>query len=260
MHGSRHRGRQAASLLTAGACATLIGCAGGRGPAEPILFTGSTREQVVQAIDAFEARQGGPNNTTSPGPLPSGRRRIGWDQVPGAFVNNNTFPGNFFNANSRRGLVMTTPGTGFRVSTNSFSDINPTYPTQVAALLAPASFAPVGSNVVDVSFQVPGSPGATAGVHSFGVFFSDVDSPTSSRMEFFDEGGRSLGSFAVPAATNASRQSFLGVYFPDHLVTRVRITAGTAAPAPGVNDVSSGGTQDIVIMDDFLYDEPQPIN
>jgi hypothetical protein len=46
----------------------------------------------------------------------------------------------------------------------------------------------------------------------------------------------------------------LGIVFTDASIARVRITSGDAAPGP--ND---DGTHDIVMMDDFLYGEPQAI-
>jgi hypothetical protein len=56
-----------------------------------------------------------------------------------------------------------------------------------------------------------------------------------------------------------SSLSFLGVTFDAKIVTRVRITSGRAPVAAGVRDITNGGTADLVIMDDFLYDEPQPV-
>jgi hypothetical protein len=41
------------------------------------------------------------------------------------------------------------------------------------------------------------------------------------------------------------------------VVTRVRIVSGNAALGEGVRDVSDGGREDLVVMDDFLYSEPQ---
>ena len=55
-----------------------------------------------------------------------------------------------------------------------------------------------------------------------------------------------------------SSLSFLGVSFDSKIVTRVRITSGRAPIASGVRDITNGGAADLVIMDDFLYDEPQP--
>ena len=41
-------------------------------------------------------------------------------------------------------------------------------------------------------------------------------------------------------------------------VARVRITLGQGAMGATVNDVSAGGTLDLVAIDDLIYGEPQP--
>jgi len=50
----------------------------------------------------------------------------------------------------------------------------------------------------------------------------------------------------------------VGVKFASALIARVRITAGTGALGAQAQDVSNGGTYDLVVMDDFLYSEPVP--
>jgi hypothetical protein len=59
--------------------------------------------------------------------------------------------------------------------------------------------------------------------------------------------------------SGAGALSFLGVSFDSKIVTRVRITSGRGAVVAGGRDVSAGGANDLVIMDDFLFDEPQPV-
>ena len=44
------------------------------------------------------------------------------------------------------------------------------------------------------------------------------------------------------------------------IVARVLITSGDAALDATITDVSAGGTQDLVVMDDFVYGEPQPLS
>jgi hypothetical protein len=51
--------------------------------------------------------------------------------------------------------------------------------------------------------------------------------------------------------------SFLGVYFHNDKVTRVQIFSGSAPLSATQDDLSDGGGEDLVIMDDFIYSEPQ---
>ena len=47
--------------------------------------------------------------------------------------------------------------------------------------------------------------------------------------------------------------SFFGIAFDKAIIARVRIITGNSAPGP-----DDGGKRDIVMMDDFIYGEPQP--
>ena len=89
-----------------------------------------------------------------------GRREINWDGVPAARSAPNNLPADFFNVNSPRGVVFSTPGSGFQVSGSTadagagqpsleFANLNPTYPTLFNAFSAQRLFTPVGSNVMD---------------------------------------------------------------------------------------------------------------
>src|SRR5262249_41635340 len=102
----------------------------------PITFSGSgsTPAGIQATVDAFRADLGS-LNPNAPGSFGSGRREINWDAVPDAFAAPNNLPANFFNVNSPRGVVFTTPGTGFQVSANAasgtpveFGNLNPRYP------------------------------------------------------------------------------------------------------------------------------------
>jgi len=60
-------------------------------------------------------------------------------------------------------------------------------------------FVPLGSNITEGTFSVPDTNGtAPATVAGFGVVFADVDLANTSSLQFFDSGGSSLGTFAVP--------------------------------------------------------------
>jgi len=216
---------------------------------------------INSALNEFRDLLGTLN--TSPGAGP-GRREVNWDAVPAALTNNNLFPGDFFGAadpalpaGRKRGLIMTTPGTGFSISDSDFAFINPTYDAQFNAFSPKKTFIAAGSNIVDNFFKVPGTT-TDATVQGFGVVFSDVNNAASTSLEFYN-GDRLLGSFKVPNVgnNNPGGFSFLGAYFPNEKVTRVRIFSGSAALSATQNDISDGGGEDLVIMDDFIYSEPQ---
>src|SRR6266508_6658735 len=91
--------------------------------ADPEVFeaSGATPADIQTVVDAFRDFLG-PNNGVG-GTFPDGRREINWDGVPDAFSAPNDLPPNFFNANSPRGAVFFTPGSGLQVSADS---VNPT--------------------------------------------------------------------------------------------------------------------------------------
>ena len=87
---------------------------------------------------------------------------------------------------------------------------------------------------------------------SLGAIFLDVDLPNITSMQAFDEDGDSLGTFFVPALAGNETFSFLGLLGgPGEHIGRVRITTGNVAL-----DATSTA-QDQVVMDDFIFSEPQ---
>src|SRR2546427_11472711 len=97
---------------------------------------GAPPADIQAAVDAFRAFLGALNPNV-PGSFPSGRREINWDGVPDAFSAPNNLPANFFNANSPRGAVFFTPGSGFQVSADNdnptntpilFGNLHPAFP------------------------------------------------------------------------------------------------------------------------------------
>jgi hypothetical protein len=58
----------------------------------------------------------GIQNLNTAGEQPAGRREINWDGASAALTNVDTFPKDFFNVKSPRGVLFSTNGTGFRVS------------------------------------------------------------------------------------------------------------------------------------------------
>jgi hypothetical protein len=220
----------------------------------------SASGNINSKVDEFRALLGNTLNTT-PGQT-SGRRELNWDAVPDQFAGQK-LPTDFFNPTApgsspslQRGFRYSDETDG-RISSNNFADFELSNGTEFSAFSGTKTFSAVNNVLWDVFFEVPGES-TSASVRGFGAVFSDVDNAGSTTIEFLS-GTRSLGVFDVPVKTTGS-YSFLGVYFPNEKVTRIRIRQGGAVVANGLKDVSvPGGTKDLVIMDDFLYDEPKAI-
>jgi hypothetical protein len=259
----RTRATAVAALLGA---ALALGCddKGGdvAGPGSGAVLQKVTRlsGDLVTSVPAFAAAIGAVDNAGAPGQHDAtGRRRVNWDGVPAQFTDMDNFPATFFNLTATRGLeYITSPGTGLRVSDNQFADVNPTYATELVAFTNPKLFAPVGTNRAEFQFRIPGSATAAV-VQSFGAVVVDVDRPNSSRLQAFDKDGRQIANVVVPTHRAPDPSSFVGVQFDRPVIARVVITLGDAPLGAGINDISRGGRQDVVALDDFLYSEPQPI-
>jgi hypothetical protein len=220
------------------------------------VFTASG--DIAAKVDEFRNSLGASNGATA-GEQPTGRREINWDGAgANPFDNRNDFPGNFFNTNVKSGAIFTTTGTGFRNDSTDFTEINPAYGAQFNFFSAKKIFAPIGSNQLDQLFQVAGEPTA-ATTRGFGIVFSDVDLADRTTIQLFAADGYPLGAYAAPIRTDAAGLSFLGVTFTDPIVARVHITLGTGALGAGVNDVTDGGTADLVVLDNLIYGEPHKI-
>jgi len=237
---------------------------------------GPTVPSIQQTVEQYRNELGAGNNGATPGSQPTGHREINWDAVPAQFSAPNNLPANFFNLNSPRGAVFSTPGTGFQVSANAinptntpvrFGNLNPNYPSIFQVFSAEKLFTALGSNVTDIDFFVAGS-NTPALVSGFGSVFTDVDQPdgsgpgekrgnrkSSTLIEYFDAAGELLFSSFVPASPGNGALSFFGIVFPDARIAHVRITSGDVAPGPDDDD-----KQDVVVMDDFLYGEPKAPN
>jgi len=224
-------------------------------PAMPQATVFTASGGIAAKVDEFRNALG-PANGGVAGEQAGGRREISWDgAAANPFNNRNDFPPDFFNTVAKNGAVYTTNGTGFRNDSTLFHDINPTYSTEFNFFSPTKTFAPVGSNVLDQLFQVAGQP-TPAVVRGFGIVFSDVDLPGRTTIQLFAGDGSSLGSYAAPVRSDAAGLSFVGVIYADPIISRVRITLGTGALGAGVNDITSGGTLDLVVLDNVIYGEP----
>jgi len=236
------------------------------GEAAPVLFqaTGSDAAAIQAAVDACRAALGNPNNANAPGPLTSGRREINWDG--GGATTTATSGPTFTVFQTTRGALFTTPGTGFTQSPlvettpadQTLSELvgNATYATEFSTFSPLRVFTPLGSNITDATFFIPGAPDP-AGVASFGAVFTDVDLSGPTKIDFFGVSDQLLLSQSVLASPGSGGLSFLGVQFTDGtLITRARITTGNTALGPNDNP---GGGVDVVAMDDFIYGEPRSV-
>lgn len=229
--------------------------------AAPIVFSvGGTDSSasILPTVDAFRAALGDPNNGNAAGPLASGRREINWDGGGATTATPAATP--FTGFANTRGATFTTPGTGFLqtpVDGIDFLSINPLFSVMFSSFSPLRIFTPLGSNITDVTFSIPGTLGATpATVSGFGAVFSDVDLVGITSLQLFDIEGDDLGTFFVELDLVADAGfSFLGVVFTDEQIARVRITTGNAALGAGIE----GPGIDFVVMDDFLYGEPQAV-
>lgn len=222
----------------------------------PVATVSYATGDIAAAVDAFRTVLGASNGTTA-GEQPTGRREINWDGAgANPFDNKDNFPADFFNNNVKSGAIYTTSGTGFRNDSTFFTDVNANYAAQFSFFSANKIFAPVGSNQLDQLFQVAGQP-TPAVTRGFGIVFSDVDVADKTTIQLFAQDGSSLGVFSAPVRTDAAGLSFVGVTFDAAIIARVRITLGTGALGANVNDISAGGTLDLVVLDNVIYGEPK---
>jgi len=231
------------------------------GAAKPQIVTGAG--DITSAVEQYRALLG-ENNGTDPGTKGlTGYREINWDSVPDELSAPNFYIPDFFNgpeAPRARGIVLNTPGDGMMVSANAdnpyailprFGNINPQYADIFKTFSAEKLFSPVGSNLVVITFFVPGT-NTPAAVRGFGAVYTDVDTDHTA-FEYFDKDGKSLGQFQTPIADNGL--SFLGVVFDKAIVYRVEVKYGTGALGP---DDGAGGV-DVAVMDNFIFGEPQAV-
>ena len=246
--------------LTLGICATIMMLSCEKDgenvkPQDAIVI--SATGDITQKVNEFRQLVGEPLNTSVG--QSSGRREINWDGVPDQF-SSTSLPQSFFNPTEaaapealKRGFVYGSTG-DFRISNNSFSDLEPSNANQFQSFSGAKVFANESAVLWDTKFELAGQS-TPASVKAFGVVFSDVDLANNSFLEFFD-GDKSLGKYFATPHDDKTSFSFLGVYFKNEKVTRVSIGHGNGLLKPGEKDITNGGTSDLVVLDDFIYSEP----
>lgn len=237
------------ALMTAGTTTTRSG------DYQVLRSTGNITVGVTQFRDLVGAL-----NANQAGEQASGRREINWDGVPAALTNVDTFPANFFNVNSPRGVLFTTPGSGFRISNNGYTDLRADFAGEFNTFSPTKLFISVGSTAMDVNFVVAGS-NTPARVTSFGAVFGDVNRSGASTIQYYDAAGNLLLTATAPVKADSTGLSFVGAVFDSPVVARVRIVAGELPLSATAIDImhAGGGKLDLVVLDDFIYGEPHAI-
>jgi len=233
------------SVIPQAAAASLITFSG----------TGVDTATLTPVVDNFRAALGNPNNVNNPGPLAGGRREINWD---GGGAATTVTAGNLTAFLNIRGALFETPGAGFIQApidgfVSTFGQAG--YATEFDVFSAQRLFSPIGSNITDVFFFIPGTNGAApAAVSGFGAVFTDVDLANTTSLQFFNLSNVLIGTLFAPAFGPSGGLSFIGgVFNSGEQIFRVRITTGTGVL--GLPD----GTIDAVAMDDFLFAEPTAV-
>lgn len=252
----KHRSNDVMSKLLLGLvlCVVVGACNKEQEPeTQPAIF--SANGDINVKITEFRNQLGSLNNTTG---MTTGRREINWDGVPDA-LNGLKLPGDFFNptaAGSTESLQRGVVYGGFNdamVSKSGFDEVNVEASSEFVAFSGNKNFGVVNASKWPVTFQVAGQSTA-ANIRAFGAVFVDVDKANSTFIEYFN-GSTSLGRFFVEPHTAASSFSFLGVYFPEAIVTDV-VISHEGKLNDGEKDFTQGGTKDLVVLDDFIYSEP----
>lgn len=246
-----------------------------RDSVRPIVFqaAGPDAASIQSTVDRFRTAIGGADNGNGPGPVANGRREINWD---GGGSNNISESGTPFDGFLNiRGTRFTTDGIGFiqaPVSGLATALGNPQFASIFATFSPVRLFTPLDSNLTKTQFFVPGSNGSTsATTRAFGAVFTDVDTDSSNdrgfghgrrrdetTIEYLDKRGRVLYRGVVPASPGDATLSFFGIILTDADIASVRIRAGENASGDN-GGPDDDRRNDIVMMDDFIFAEPQPL-
>ena len=220
---------------------------------------GANAAAITPTRDAFRAAVGGGTVAGANGSFGGLRREINWDGVPDASSDANTLAANFFNTTSPRGVVFSTPGTGFLVSANA-GGATPVlfgFASDFQTFSAQRLFTAVSSNITDVRFFLPGTA-TVATTSAFGVVFTDVEVANLTKIEFFDAADILIYSRVALVSGNQGLAFTGAAAGAGEAIARVRITSG-------LNTILSNGVlgnqiDDVVVMDDFLYAEPAVVS
>jgi hypothetical protein len=239
----------------------------------PVTFTGSSASvpSVPSAIAAYEAAAGGADNGTTAGEQNGGFRHLTWDglAVDGSDPGSTAITGNVLAESRSRlepwGLELgpTQPGehqlagSQVAVANDGFHSVNSN--VQFTPFSAPNVWAPFNSNTAELQVVAPGTGVSTpvpAQTRGLGVVFLNVTT-AGTTVQYYNG---TIPLLSQPLSSPTGATSFVGVLFPDSVVTRVVITLGTAQifNFDGSAVTSTPSATDFVAGDDIVLAEPAP--
>jgi hypothetical protein len=213
---------------------------------------------ITPTRDAFRTAVGGGTTAGANGSFGGVRREINWDGVPDAMSDPNPMPANFFNVNSPRGVVFSTPGTGFLVSANAGGATPPAFgfPNDFIPFSPQRMFTAVNSNTTDITFFVPGTT-TPATTSAFGAVFNDVEILGLAKIQFFDAGNTMIYSRDVPISSNGGLEFSGAIANAGEKISRVRLISGANTIVS--NGVLGDPVLETAVMDDFIFAEPTAV-
>ena len=281
-------------LLPAFLLATVASASFHRCPRYKVIVfsdTAADAHGLNHTVLKFRETLGGENNNNLFGPLARGHRIINWDAAMVPF----DMPGDFFNTEVTRGAVFRTKTGEFRVSNPVDEDIvddrfDSIVGKRIARMFVRFSlfrlFTPLNSNKMTMTFRIPAKDGLgdRATSSGFGAVFTDVDLKKLTSLSFFDKKGCFIAKVFVPPRSKGL--SFAGIvvigkrHKPIAVIDKVKFSLGDIAIAKlarkskhshfghfghfGHSVYSSRFGKfgkkkfaDVVVMDDFIYGEPQ---
>ena len=226
----------------------------------PITFVSATSPDADGLEESFELfcdLLGGDNNMNNvkKNGIKDGHHQINWDGENVPF----DMPGDFFAIDVTRGCTIRSDSNEFRVSNpmdgsdDLFDSINRGAAKDFQTFSAKRLFTSVKENEFTIDFSQPGFVNP-ATVEGFGAVFVDVKEDHKTKMTFYAESGCIIAEeYVKPSAEGLS---FLGAFsgsskFP---IFKVEVVLGEEAI-----DHGDSKHDDIVVMDDFLYSEPQAL-
>ena len=222
--------------------------------------TGAAPGELTPVRDSIRTAVGGGSVAGAHGDFGGLRREINWDGVGAAFAIPAALPANFFNVNSPRGMVLSSPSAAASFAVSANAGEGPAtlfgFAGDLQTFSAPRLFATVGSRFTDIRFFVPGTTTA-ATTSAFAVVFVDVEADNASdftALEFFNLADQLIFSRRALVAGNQGLSFLGGVAGAGEQIARVRISTPNNFLLG--NGVRLNEASDFVVMDDILYASP----